>query len=124
MRFGVGIAAASVITVVAGAIFVFPSPPQRIVVAAGIPGTALNFYAQRYKEHLSKFGYTLELRQSTLPPVSLLLGGPKEDVQIALVNGGIAEGATPDAVVSLGAVHTSALWIFCRARQILPHPVS
>ena len=72
---------------------------------------------------MSKFGYTLELRQSTLPPVSLL-ADPKEDVQIALVNGGIAEGATPDAVVSLGAVSYGALWIFAGAPTNLPHPVS
>ena len=95
--------------------YIQPAPPDRIVMATGAPGGAYHRYGEQYREHLAKFGVTVELRptRGATENFALLRDGR---VDVAFVQGGIGkplpyvDGEPP--VVSLGALYYEAMWIF------------
>ena len=95
--------------------FIQPAPPDRLVMATGAPGGAYHQYAEQYRDHLAKFGVTLELRQTqgAAENFALLRDGR---VDVAFVQGGVGkplpfENGEPP-VVSLGGLYYEAMWIF------------
>jgi len=100
--------------------YIQPAPPDRLVMATGALGGAYQKYGERYREHLAKYGVTLELKETrgAAENFALLRDGR---VDVAFVQGGIGEplpevkGEPP--VVSLGALYYEPMWIFLTANR-------
>ncbi|MCB1758437.1 MAG: ABC transporter substrate-binding protein [Gammaproteobacteria bacterium] len=99
--------------------FVDPAPPERIRMASGHPQGAYHLFAQRYRELLAKEGIELEIVTSagSLENIALLARG---EVDIAFVQGGLAEAADGAALNSLGSFFYEPLWLFHRAGLRVP----
>jgi TRAP-type uncharacterized transport system substrate-binding protein len=88
--------------------------------AAGKPGTVFEANAERYKAILARQGVTLEIVPSEGSLDNLnKLAGEHSNVDVALVQGGIAGSVKSDSVVSLGSVSYSPIAVFYR----LPRPI-
>jgi TRAP-type uncharacterized transport system substrate-binding protein len=103
-----------------------PTPPKRVVLATGSDQGAYATFGKRYQEELKRFGIEVILRPTAGSRENLrLMQDPKENVQIAFVQGGA--GDTPattekDAeeklpVVSLGSIFYEPVWLFYRAES-------
>jgi TRAP-type uncharacterized transport system substrate-binding protein len=102
-----------------------PTPPKRVVLATGPELGAYDAFGKRYQEELKRFGIEVVLRNTAGSRENLrLLQDPKNDVQLAFVQGGSvstqpAEGAKEEVgkvpVMSLGSMFYEPLWLFYRA---------
>ena len=106
-----------------------PQPPQRVVLATGIPQGAYAEFGGRYKILLARHGITVELRPTQGAAENLaLLRDPRSGVDIAFVQGGTdpagGDAATRDAeagveLVSLGSLFHEPVWLFYRESSAL-----
>jgi len=102
-----------------------PTPPKRVVLATGSEQGAYSTFGKQYQEELKRYGIEVVLRPTAGSRENLrLLREPKENVQIAFVQGGSvsmqpAEGAKEEdeklPVMSLGSMFYEPLWLFYRA---------
>jgi TRAP-type uncharacterized transport system substrate-binding protein len=123
--------------------FLKPTPPSRVVLATGTDQGAYAAFGKRYQQELKRYGIEVVLRASAGSRENLkLLRDPKQDVQLAFVQGGAsavpmtssttqgdtdaaqheANKAKPDDVddesvplVSLGSMFFEPVWLFYRA---------
>ncbi|MCB1772394.1 MAG: ABC transporter substrate-binding protein [Gammaproteobacteria bacterium] len=93
--------------------FIKPAPPSRVVMATGSAEGAYHAFAQRYAEIFAREGIELVLRNSagSVENIALLRGG---EVDLALVQGGVDDGAGDATLQSLGSVYYEPLWLFHR----------
>lgn len=98
-----------------------PTPPRRVVLAAGSEQGAYSTFGKRYQEELKRYGINVVLRATNGSRENLrLLRDAKEDVQIAFVQGGSTEVMRPEdeqkgvPLVSLGSMFYEPVWIFYR----------
>src|SRR5258706_2296125 len=113
------------VALLAGAYYLLkPTPPKRVVLGTGSEQGAYAAFGKRYQEELKRFGIEVVLRPSAGSRENLrLLQNPKEDVQIAFVQGGATETqrVTKDGeeeklpVMSLGSMFYEPVWLFYRA---------
>ena len=114
------------VALLAGAYYLLkPTPPKRVVLATGSEQGAYAAFGKRYQEELKRFGIEVVLRPSAGSRENLrLLQDPKQDVQIAFVQGGASETqrAAEDEdeeeklpVMSLGSMFYEPVWLFYRA---------
>src|SRR6185503_483122 len=102
-----------------------PTPPKRVVLATGSEQVAYSTFGKQYQEELKRYGIEVVLRPTSGSRENLLLLlEPKENVQLASVQGGSvsmqpAEGAKEEdeklPVISLGSTFYEPLWLFYRA---------
>ena len=93
--------------------YVQPAPPKVVVMGTGAPDGAYHAYAQRYKSHLAKYGITLELKPSAGAMENIdLLKARKDDVTVALVQGGLANAENAPGLVTLGSLFYEPTWLF------------
>jgi TRAP-type uncharacterized transport system substrate-binding protein len=114
-----------------GAYFLLkPTPPKRVVLATGPEQGAYAAFGARYKEELKRHGIEVVLQTSPGSRENLrLLRDPKNDVQLAFVQGGAwdSQRAAEDKadkkggedserlpLVSLGSMFYEPVWIFYR----------
>ena len=102
--------------------FLKPTPPKRVVLATGSEQGAYSTFGARYREELKRYGIEVIVRPTNGSRENLrLLRDPKEDVQIAFIQGGSTEVGRPDEeqkgipLVSLGSVFYEPVWLFYRA---------
>ena len=97
--------------------FVEPPPPKSITFAAGAPGGAYTEYANRYAVLLEEHGVTVEVINTagSLENLHLLSVDGDDRVDVALVQGGIANPQTDSSVLSLGGLFYEPFWVFARA---------
>ena len=95
-----------------------PTPPSKVVMAAGFKGASFEYYGQQYQEILARSHVQLELRETAGAIENLkLLQDPKADVQIAFVIGGLSDAKHAPGVLSLGPVNDQPFWIFYSSNQ-------
>jgi len=103
-----------------GVHFLKPAPPTVLTIASGPDGSAFRRAADRYRTILARSGVTLRIVASAGSQDNLrLLTSPDSDVDIGLVQGGLAGSFPTDDLVSLGSLFYEPLFIFYRA----PAPV-
>ena len=114
---------ALVVILLAGAYYLLkPAPPKHVVLATGSDQGAYAAFGKRYAEELKRYGIEVELRATPGSRENLrLLRDPKENVQIAFVQGGSSESQSTqqedDAqlpLISLGSMFYEPVWIFYR----------
>lgn len=117
--------AGPVIAMVAAAIwfalqFVQPEPPKRITIATGGASGAYYGFGQKYAGLLKRHGIMLEVKATAGSlDNAKLLADPDSGVSVALMQGGIANGADMPNVSSLGRLFIEPLWIFYRSDRRL-----
>jgi TRAP transporter TAXI family solute receptor len=96
--------------------FVEPAPPRRIVMSTGSAASSYTKYAEQYAKHLARSGVTLEIRTSagSIENLERMLDA-KSGVQLAIVQGGVADPVNHPGLVSLGRAFIEPMWIFHRA---------
>jgi TRAP-type uncharacterized transport system substrate-binding protein len=107
-----------------------PMPPRRVVLATGPEQGAYANFGQRYAEELKKHRIEVVLRPSPGSRENLrLLRDPKNDVQVAFVQGGAGEaerasdekkGVQTDErlpLMSLGSLFYEPVWLFYRVES-------
>ena len=100
--------------------FVQPGPPRHIVLASGASSGIYNQYALRYKEILAREGVKVDVRmtQGATENLALLLD-PKSGVDVAFMQGGVANFPAADELRMLASLYYEPLWIFYRNPQPL-----
>jgi TRAP-type uncharacterized transport system substrate-binding protein len=106
----------------AGAYYLLkPAPPRRVVLATATDQGAYAAFGKRYQEELKRYGIEVVLRTTAGSRENLrLLRDPKEDVQIAFVQGGSSETQHTEqedeeqSLVSLGSMFYEPVWLFYR----------
>jgi TRAP-type uncharacterized transport system substrate-binding protein len=99
-----------------------PNPPKQVVLATGPEQGAYAEFGQRYATELKRYGIEVKLRSTGGATENLrLLKDPKQDVDLAFVQGGATEALhASDEVTdgielqSLGGLFYEPVWIFYR----------
>ena len=99
-----------------GVRFLQPAPPTTLTIASGPDGSAFRRAADRYQAILARSGITLRIVASEGSQDNLRqLTNPDADVDVGLVQGGLAGSVETDELVSLGSLFYEPLFIFYRA---------
>jgi TRAP transporter TAXI family solute receptor len=97
-----------------------PAPPRRVVLASGSEGGVYHQFAQRYIAILKREGVKVEERMTAGAAENLaLLLDPASHVDVAFLQGGVADPATASSLVMLASIYYEPLWIFYRDPKTL-----
>jgi TRAP transporter TAXI family solute receptor len=97
-----------------------PAPPRHIVLASGAGFGLYHQYADRYRQALARDGVTVEERQTNGAADNLrLLLDPKSGVDVAFMQGGIANADAAAKVEMLASLYYEPLWVFYRDAKVL-----
>jgi len=92
-----------------------PAPPKTLTIATGPEHSTFWNAAEKYRTILARDGVTLKLVPSEGSVDNLRkLTDPNDPVDVAFVQGGIAEGVDIDGLVSLGSVAYAPVSVFYR----------
>lgn len=99
---------------------VVPSPQREVVIATGVESGGYHAIGMLYKQMLEAQGISVNLRTTAGAVENLaLIHDAKSGVNVALVQGGIADANTAGGVVSLGRMFYEPLWIFYKGDATL-----
>ncbi len=100
--------------------FIRPAPPSVITMTSGAEGSMFRITAEKYRDILARNGITLKILPSEGSMENLKrLNDPSSNVDIGLVQGGLATALHVDEIVSLGSVFYEPLAIFYRSPRPL-----
>jgi len=104
--------------------FVKPAPPRQITMATGNPDGAYYHYAKRYQAILAREGIELELieTQGSVDNLKLMLK-PEGEVDLALIQGGVADQAQRARLSGLGSLFYEPVWMLARSGST-PRPLN
>lgn len=90
-----------------------PPPPKRLRMATGSATGAYTLYAKQYAQALKKHGVSLEL-VTTAGSVDNLqrLDDPAQKIDLAFVQGGVADGDKHPRIEALASVAYEPIWVF------------
>jgi TRAP transporter TAXI family solute receptor len=92
-----------------------PAVPRHIVLASGADFGLYHRYAQRYIQELARDGVVVEERMTGGAADNLrLLRDPHSGVDVAFLQGGIANSAEAEDVQMLASLYYEPLWLFYR----------
>ncbi|MGF6856385.1 TAXI family TRAP transporter solute-binding subunit [Paraburkholderia sp. CI3] len=96
-----------------------PAPPRTITISAGPRDSSFVVTANQYRKILARNGIRLNVLESegSVQNLQRLLD-PKQHVDIALVQGGVAEGLDTSSLVSLGSVFYVPIVVFYRGAAL------
>ncbi|HWY74287.1 MAG TPA: TAXI family TRAP transporter solute-binding subunit, partial [Verrucomicrobiae bacterium] len=96
--------------------FVRSAPPRTLTISSGPPGSKYQQNAESYRDKLATHGVTLRIIPSAGSQENLhRLQSSQWGVDIAFVQGGIADSKTLSDLVSLGSIAYQPLMIFYRS---------
>jgi len=97
-----------------------PAPPRVVVISTGAADGAYYAYAQRYRAVLARAGIRLRVEPSSGAVQNLQrLKSGADGVSLALMQGGVAQAADSDALISLGGMFLEPLWVFHRRGLVI-----
>lgn len=100
--------------------YFIPVPPRKITIGTGFKGGSYEFYGQKYKEILARSHIELEVRLTEATGQNLkLLMDSDSGVQVAFVQGGVANSRQAPGLLSLGRIGYQIFCIFYRATDTL-----
>ena len=94
-----------------------PTPPNTIVMAAGLEGSAYQDFAQRYRTILARHRIDVRIQSSDGSMHNLhSLNTSRSDADVAFVQSGTTDGAIAErhGLVSIGSLFVEPVWIFYR----------
>jgi TRAP transporter TAXI family solute receptor len=101
-------------------LFVEAPPPKKVVIATGGKTGAYYQFGQRYAAELAKEGLTVEVRETkgSVENLQLLLD-ENSDVDVAIIQSGVADVGERERLDSLGSLYREPLWVFYRGEPAL-----
>ena len=97
-----------------------PPPPTKIVIAGSFRGGHYESLAIRYKSILERAHIKVEVRATDGAAANLkLLNDPNSGIQIAFMQGGVANGTEAPDLLSLGRIDYQVFWLFYPAGEKL-----
>ncbi|NML31156.1 TAXI family TRAP transporter solute-binding subunit [Paraburkholderia antibiotica] len=96
-----------------------PAPPRTITISAGPRDSSFAVTADQYRKILARNGIHLNVLESdgSVQNLKRLLD-PKQHVDVALVQGGVAQGLDTSSLVSLGSVFYVPVIVFYRGSEL------
>ncbi|HEX9048311.1 MAG TPA: TAXI family TRAP transporter solute-binding subunit [Verrucomicrobiae bacterium] len=95
--------------------FIRSAPPRTLTITSGPPGSSFETNAWKYRAILASNGVELKILPSQGSLENLKrLQDPQSDVDIGFVQGGVAQAASVQNLVSLGSISYQPLFIFYR----------
>jgi TRAP-type uncharacterized transport system substrate-binding protein len=91
-----------------------PLPPQRVALAAGVPGGGYAQLAMQYRKQLEEIGVQVSVVTATQSHSGLRQLGDDAGIDLALVNGMHQEQARGIKLMALAAIEREPLWVFTR----------
>ncbi|WP_375208668.1 TAXI family TRAP transporter solute-binding subunit [Hyphomonas jannaschiana] len=106
--------AVAAVGLIAALMVMDPAPPKKIRFAAGAQGGAYHAYAERYQRLMQAQGVEVSLVDTagSIENLRLLDEG---EVDVALVQGGLASRQDREQLHSLGGLFPEPFWVFVRA---------
>src|SRR5437867_6184697 len=95
-----------------------PLPPRHITFSTGREGGAYPTFAREYRRLAAADGFTVEI-QSGAGTVETLKRLASGQAMAGFVQGGTAEAAPTDGLLSLGSLYYEPVWLFHRKNQPL-----
>ena len=95
-----------------------PAPPERLILASGMPGGAYHRFALEYRGLLAREGVELEVRETSGSVENLRLLR-EAAVDVAFVQTGVADSTSQAGLVSLASLYYEPLWVFYRGLESL-----
>jgi TRAP transporter TAXI family solute receptor len=115
LRFIALVVALVALSVWISARFLQPAPPRHIVLASGAAFGLYHQYAEQYKQALARDGVTVEERPTNGAADNLrLLLDPASRVDVAFMQGGIANTDAATKIEMLASLYYEPLWVFYR----------
>ena len=112
------LSALTLVLILAGFVFAYqfvdPAPPDRIVLATGAAGGAYQRFGEQYASYLADNGIEVTLRETAGSMENLELLSTDSGVDVAFVQGGLADGAETENVMAIGSLYLEPLWLFVR----------
>ncbi len=97
---------------------VHPAPPKVITIATGGTSGAYFRFGKAYAEVLARSGVTLRVRPTSGSIENMrLISEPDPRVDLALLQGGIAQSTGARGIISLGRAFVEPIWVFYRGAQ-------
>ncbi len=98
--------------------FVQPAPPRNFTMSTGSTSGGYHAFGKQYAALIAKSGVKLELKPSAGSIENLArLNDPASEVQVTLLQGGIAKSGGHPNLVSLGRLYLEPLWVFYRGND-------
>jgi len=97
--------------------FVEPAPPKRITMATGAAGGAYQIYGEQFAAYLAQEGIEIALVESAGAVENLQLLDSDEGVDLAFVQGGLANLVPTENVVAVGSLYWEPLWLFVHSQD-------
>jgi len=120
LRFFALVLALVMVSVWFSAQYLQPAPPRHIVLASGAGFGLYHQYAERYRQALARDGVTVEERLTNGAADNLrLLLDPASGVDVAFMQGGIANADAAAKVEMLASLYYEPLWVFYRDTKVL-----
>ena len=120
LRFFALVLALVMVSVWFSAQYLQPAPPRRIVLASGAGFGLYHQYAERYRQALARDGVTVEERMTNGAADNLrLLLDPASGVDVAFMQGGIANADAAAKIEMLASLYYEPLWVFYRDAKVL-----
>ena len=114
-KYGIALAAAGVVLLLLAFVWLVwrSLPPREFTIATGREGGGYYQAAQAYQEFAAARGYTIHIRPTagSVETLRLLESG---EVDLGFVQGGVATGADPLVLSSVGSMYFEPLWIVYR----------
>ena len=107
------VALVALVAVIIALRVIAPPPPRTITFAAGAPDGSYYALAEHYRDALAQHGIKVIVQETagTGENYQKLLSG---DADVALLQGGLADEAEREAVLTLGGVFSEPFWIIVR----------
>ena len=94
-------------------LFVKPAPPDHVVIATGAEDGAYYYFAGQYADFFDNYGIKLEVRATSGSVENFeKLAADDSDVDVAFIQGGIANADEGPDLESLGAMYFEPFWVF------------
>lgn len=95
--------------------FAKPAPPRTVWMASGSKGGSYEVIATQYVKYFEKHGVKLILEETLGAEQNIeRLSDPKDRMQAAFIQGGLATAANSKNILALGSIAFEPLWFFYR----------
>lgn len=99
--------------------YIRPAPPLTVTLATGAPGGAYEYFGDKYRQALAKFGVELILQPTSGAVENLRRIKTEPGIDLAFIQGGIANEPDSEDLRSLGSMYVEPLWILYRGNRDL-----
>lgn len=100
--------------------FVKPAPPDSVTIATGSTNGGYFAIGSQYARILRQSGINMEVRPTAGSIENIkLVSNPNSGVQLALLQGGIANHQSHPEIISLGRIFLEPLWVFYKTPETI-----